>query len=184
MFSEKIAPLPLNIIASTSAITPETPVSSIPHSMPSSKAMPVNCNGTCCAQTPCCSQSAKETLLNVMSASDGYRWAHPLPFCKRELRITNSALLPFCTTSSGSLAERAMKTSSAWTDPEPSTVNAGVASTICVPVSSIAAAAEVPKAKPAHRAPNPVDERVAAPASKTPLTVMSTPSETRNDTPS
>ena len=61
---------------------------------------------------------------------------------------------------------------------------AGVASTRSVPVSSIEAAAEVPRTKPPQRAPEPVEERIDDPASSTPLMVMVDPSAIRNDTPS
>ena len=77
-----------------------------------------------------------------------------------------------------------MNTPSARTEPSPETVSAGADSSNCVPDSSMDAATEGPSIRPPQRAPYPVDEIVAAPASNTPLTVMVTPSDARRDTPS
>ena len=77
-----------------------------------------------------------------------------------------------------------MNTSSATTEPKPETVKAGADSMSCVPESWMTAAVDVPSASPPHRAPYPVEEIVASPASNSPLTVMLAPSETRSETPS
>ena len=77
-----------------------------------------------------------------------------------------------------------MNTSSATTEPSPETVKAGAASISCDPESWMVAAVDGPSISPPQRAPYPVEDIVASPASKRPFTVIVPPSETRNETPS
>ena len=110
---------------------------------------------------------------------------HPSPLSwNTTLRKATVVVLAEWTVTKASLPERASITRSAETSPAPPTVMAGAASTREVPERSITEPADAPDTRPPQRAPEPVDESVAAPASKTPFTVMDTPSAVRNETPS
>ncbi len=80
--------------------------------------------------------------------------------------------------------ERANSAELASTTPRLGIVNALLASTTCVPDKSMRELVYSPKTNPPQRAPNPVLESVAIPASNTPFTVIVEPSVERTATPS
>ena len=81
-------------------------------------------------------------------------------------------------------AERAKLTFSATISPYPDTVSNGEPSTSWVPESCILEPTIPSRSNPPHLAPNPVDEIVAEPASKTPCTSMVACDAMRSSTPS